>query len=190
MHILYIDESGSTGERLDDPDQPVFAMDGVVVRDEGWRKTSTEIHRTIDAAFDGTIPDGFELHAVDLPSPEGAGPFSGWELSRRTSLALDLLISRRTLLAAQGAQALLYAAVAFPLGLLLGLGLAKLAGRFNGEQLPGVEFPARLNDGAIWLGLAVALVGALVLLALSQDHRVDRRASLCVRTRDRRDHSL
>ena len=40
-----------------------------------------------------------------------------------------------------------------------------------------VEFPARLNDGAIWLGLAVALVGALVLLALSQDHRVDRRAT-------------
>ena len=74
-------------------------------------------------------------------------------------------------------QALLYAAVAFPLGLLLGLGLAKLAGRLNGEQLPGVEFPARLNDGAIWLGLAVALVGALVLLALSQDHRVDRRAT-------------
>jgi hypothetical protein len=132
----------------------------------------------------------FQIGAVTLAVLAGVGSLT---LTRQT-FELAVLhsrgFSRRTLLAAQGAQALLYAAVAFPLGLLLGLGLAKLAGRFNGEQLPGVEFPARLNDGAIWLGLAVALVGALVLLALSQDHRVDRRASLCVRTRDRRDHSL
>jgi hypothetical protein len=119
----------------------------------------------------------FQIGAVTLAVLAGVGSLT---LTRQT-FELAVLhsrgFSRRTLLAAQGAQALLYAAVAFPLGLLLGLGLAKLAGRFNGEQLPGVEFPARLNDGAIWLGLAVALVGALVLLALSQDHRVDRRAT-------------
>lgn len=119
----------------------------------------------------------FQIGAVTLAVLAGVGSLT---LTRQT-FELAVLhsrgFSRRTLLAAQGAQALLYAAVAFPLGLLLGLGLAKLAGRFNGEQLPGVGFPARVNDGAIWLGLAVALVGALVLLALSQDHRVDRRAT-------------
>lgn len=119
----------------------------------------------------------FQIGAVTLAVLAGVGSLT---LTRQT-FELAVLhsrgFSRRTLLAAQGAQSLLYAAVAFPLGLLLGLGLAKLAGRFNGEQLPGVEFPARFNDGAVWLGLAVALVGALVLLALSQDHRVDRRAT-------------
>ncbi len=109
----------------------------------------------------------FQIGAVTLAVLAGVGSLT---LTRQT-FELAVLhsrgFSRHTLLAAQGVQALLYAAVAFPLGLLLGLGLAKLAGRFNGEQLPGVEFPARFNDGAIWLGVAVALVGALVLLALS-----------------------
>ena len=109
----------------------------------------------------------FQIGAVTLAVLAGVGSLT---LTRQT-FELAVLhsrgFSRRTLLVAQGAQALLYAAVAFPLGLLLGLGLAKLAARFNGEQLPGVEFPARFNDGALWLGLAVAFVGALVLLALS-----------------------
>ncbi|MGZ8631782.1 MAG: FtsX-like permease family protein [Actinomycetota bacterium] len=109
----------------------------------------------------------FQIGAVTLAVLAGVGALT---LSRQ---AFELAVlhsrgfSRRTLLLAQGAQALLYAAVAYPLGLLLGLGLARLAGRFNGEQLPDVEFPTRLNQGALWLGVAVALVGALVLLALS-----------------------
>jgi putative ABC transport system permease protein len=109
----------------------------------------------------------FQIGAVTLAVLAGVGSLT---LTRQT-FELAVLHSRGfargTLLAAQGAQALLYAAVAYPLGLLLGLGLATLAGGFNGEQLPGVEFPTRFNDGALWLGLAVALVGALVLLALS-----------------------
>ena len=109
----------------------------------------------------------FQIGAVTLAVLAGVGSLT---LTRQT-FELAVLHSRGfargTLLAAQGAQALLYAAVAYPLGLLLGLGLATLAGRFNGEQLPGVVFPTRFNDGALWLGLAVALVGALVLLALS-----------------------
>ncbi len=109
----------------------------------------------------------FQIGAVTLAVLAGVGALT---LTRQT-FELAVLHSRGfargTLLAAQGAQALLYAAVAYPLGLLLGLGLATLAGRFNGEQLPGVVFPTRFNEGALWLGLAVAFVGALVLLALS-----------------------
>jgi hypothetical protein len=109
----------------------------------------------------------FQSGAVTLAVLAGVGALT---LTRQT-FELAVLhsrgFSRGILLAAQGAQALLYAAVAYPIGLLLGLWLAKLAGRFNGEQLPGVVFPARFNEGALWLGLAVALVGAGVLLALS-----------------------
>jgi hypothetical protein len=109
----------------------------------------------------------FQIGAVTLAVLAGVGALT---LSRQT-FELAVLhsrgFSRRTLLLAQGAQALLYAVVAYPFGLLLGLGLARMAGRLNGEQLPGVEFPVRFNPGALWLGLAVAAVGALVLLALS-----------------------
>src|SRR5919106_3209932 len=91
MHIAYIDESGSTGERLDDQEQPVFAMAGLVVRDEGWRKTSREIQSVLIEAFGGSLPDGFELHAADLLAPEGQGFFAGWEMDARTTLARGLL---------------------------------------------------------------------------------------------------
>jgi ABC-type lipoprotein release transport system permease subunit len=109
----------------------------------------------------------FQIGAVTLAVLAGVGALA---LTRQT-FELAVLHSRgfqrRTLLVVQAAQALLYAVVAYPLGLLLGMGLAKLAGRFNGEQLPGVSFPVRLNEGAAWLGIAVAVTGALVLLALS-----------------------
>ena len=109
----------------------------------------------------------FQIGAVTLAVLAGVGALT---LSRQ-SFELAVLHSRgfprRTLLAAQGAQALISAVVAYPLGLLLGLGLARLAGLSNGRQLRGVAFPIRLTPGALWLGVAVALLGALVLLALS-----------------------
>lgn len=36
-------------------------------------------------------PQDFELHASELLSPEGEGPFTGWDRGRRNALALDLL---------------------------------------------------------------------------------------------------
>ena len=109
----------------------------------------------------------FQIGAVTLAVLAGVGSLTLTRQAFELAVLHSRGFSRQTLLAAQGAQALLYAAAAYPLGLLLGLGLAGLASRFNGEQLPGVVFPTRFNDGAVWLGLIVALVGALVLLALS-----------------------
>ena len=57
--------------------------------------------------------------------------------------------------------------MAFPLGLLIGLGLASLAGRTNGPTLPGVLFPVQLNPSAEVLGAVTAAIGALILLLLS-----------------------
>jgi hypothetical protein len=109
----------------------------------------------------------FQIGAVTLAVLAGVGALT----LTRQSFELAVLHSRgfssRTLLVAQGAQAACYAAVAYPIGLLLGLGLARLAGRSNGAQLPGVHFPVRLDAGAAVLGLVAAAVGALILLALS-----------------------
>ena len=109
----------------------------------------------------------FQIGAVTLAVLAGVGSLTLTRQAFELAVLHSRGFSRGTLLAAQGAQAVLYAAVAYPLGLLLGLGLARLAGRSNGEQLPGVTFPVRLDEGALWLGLAVATVGAVVLLALS-----------------------
>jgi hypothetical protein len=91
VHLCYVDEAGTTGKNLEDPQQPVFAMAGLLVSDEKWRKTESEVQQVIAQAFGGPPQQDFELHACELLAPEGEGPFTGWDRGRRNGLALDLL---------------------------------------------------------------------------------------------------
>ncbi|MGH2679997.1 MAG: FtsX-like permease family protein [Actinomycetota bacterium] len=109
----------------------------------------------------------FQIGAVTLAVLAGVGALAltrqGFELAILHSRGFR----RGVLLAAQAAQAVFAAIVAFPLGLLLGMGLAALASTANGPDLPGVSFPIRLNATGQLLGLVAAVVGALILLGLS-----------------------
>lgn len=91
MHFLYIDEAGNTGADLTAVQQPVFVMASLVVSDEKWRKTTRMVRGVLEEYFGEPTPPGFELHACELLSPEGDGPFAGHEREKRNGLALDLL---------------------------------------------------------------------------------------------------
>ena len=91
MHFLYIDEAGSTGTDLSAPQQPVFVMASIVVSDEKWKKTQRAVRQRLKDYFGSTLGPVFELHACDLLSPNGDGPFAGHERERRNDLAIDLL---------------------------------------------------------------------------------------------------
>lgn len=91
MHFLYIDEAGSTGADLGNAQQPVFVMASLTVSDEKWRKTSQAVKESLTAYMDAGLPADFELHAHELLSPNGAGPFAGHERERRNQLARSLL---------------------------------------------------------------------------------------------------
>lgn len=93
MHFLYIDEAGSTGGDLTAVQQPIFVMAGLIVSDEKWRKTSQAVRDALLAYFDTDTPLGadFELHACELLSPNGDGPFTGHDRDKGNNLALDLL---------------------------------------------------------------------------------------------------
>lgn len=112
----------------------------------------------------------FQIGAVTLAVLAGVGSL----VLTRQSFELAVLRSRgfsaAKLLSGQAIQALLSAAVAFPLGLAFGLGLALLASHSNGPSLPGVLFPVRLNAQALVVGAIGAAVGALALLLLSLPH--------------------
>lgn len=75
--------------------------------------------------------------------------------------------SKGKLLAAQGLQAGLSAALAYPLGLAFGLFLARLAAASNGPSLAGSFFPITLNPVALAMGAVTAVIGAGVLTLLS-----------------------
>lgn len=91
MHFLYIDESGNTGADLDCAQQPVFLMAGLLVSDEKWRKTQGAVQGKLSAFFGGSPSRDFELHACELLSPDGDGPFTGQPRDARNALALELL---------------------------------------------------------------------------------------------------
>lgn len=91
MHFLYIDEAGSTGADLSAPQQPVFVMASIVVSDEKWRKTQRSVRQRLTDYFGGSLGPDFELHACELLSPSGDGPFAGHGREARNDLAIDLL---------------------------------------------------------------------------------------------------
>lgn len=91
MHFLYIDEAGNSGANLHDADQPVFVMAGLVVSDEKWHGTKAVIEAKLLTFLEGVLPPNFELHACQLLSPTGTGPFAGLDREIRNALALDLL---------------------------------------------------------------------------------------------------
>jgi putative ABC transport system permease protein len=108
-----------------------------------------------------------QIGAVTLAVLAGVGALTLTRQSFELAVLHSRGFSRRTLFGAQAFQAAIHALVAYPLGLLVAVALARLAGRSNGQQLPGVLFPVRLDAGAELLGLATAAVGAAILLALS-----------------------
>ena len=109
----------------------------------------------------------FQIGAVTLAVLAGVGALAltrqGFELAVLHSRGFR----RAVLLGAQAVQAVFAAIVAFPLGLLVGMGLAALASSANGPDLPGVSFPIDLNRAGQLLGLIAAAAGALILIGLS-----------------------
>ena len=91
MHFLYIDEAGNTGADLTSGQQPVFVMASLVVSDEKWRKTTAAVQRILQNYFGSAPEPDFELHACELLSPNGDGPFEGHSHDDRNQLTLDLL---------------------------------------------------------------------------------------------------
>jgi len=98
MHFFYLDESGCNGRDLTNPEQPIFVIGGIVLRDEAWNKTHSDFLNIIEKYFEGTIPENFEFHTQDLFSPHGTGFFEGHSRERRNGLVntlLDLIIERK-----------------------------------------------------------------------------------------------
>ena len=91
MHFYYLDEAGCTGRDLANQEQPIFVLGGVSVRDEGWNATQEAMATKVGEYFENEIPQNFELHAEQLLSPDGAGPFSGHTRERRNNLAKSIL---------------------------------------------------------------------------------------------------
>lgn len=71
MYFLYIDESGYSGGRLDDANQPVLAMAGLLVNQYHWRKSWEGFKHFCDEFRDKFGVDFKELKAADVYAGRG-----------------------------------------------------------------------------------------------------------------------
>lgn len=91
MHFFYLDESGDTGLNLADTSQPIFVLAGLSVADKKWTNTKETLDQIVSEYFAGGVPADFELHATELLSPDGEGPFKGHAITDRLVLVRKLL---------------------------------------------------------------------------------------------------
>lgn len=84
MKFLYLDDSGNSGLNLDDAEQPLFILGGVVIDTEEWQKINEEI-QNIKAKY--KIQD--EIHAIEITNSKGI--FKEWSLEKKNNLIKELL---------------------------------------------------------------------------------------------------
>jgi hypothetical protein len=73
MHLIYLDESGNTGNNLTDQNQPVFVLCALLVPESKWLEVEASLSATLNRFFPDR-PDTFEVHANEILNPRG---FSG-----------------------------------------------------------------------------------------------------------------
>ncbi len=68
MYLIYFDESGNTGNNLNDSQQPIFVLCALIVPESKWLQVERDLHAEIENLLPSPRPVDFEVHATDLQS--------------------------------------------------------------------------------------------------------------------------
>jgi hypothetical protein len=109
----------------------------------------------------------FQIGAVALAVLAGVASLALARQSFELAVLRSRGFTRRKLLGAQAAQTVVTALIGYPLGLAVGMGLARLATRANGPAPPGTRYPIDLSSAALVAGAIATVVGAVLLILLS-----------------------
>lgn len=71
MYLVYLDESGNTGNNLHEAQQPIFVLAALVVPEQKWLSLETDLQSAIENAFPSPRPADFEVHANEIINPRG-----------------------------------------------------------------------------------------------------------------------
>jgi hypothetical protein len=70
VHLIYLDESGNTGNNLIDSHQPIFLLCALVVPESQWLDVENDLVAELDKHFPKR-PGNFEIHANEIINPRG-----------------------------------------------------------------------------------------------------------------------
>lgn len=69
MILVYLNESGNSGNNLTHPQQPFFCLAALLVPEGAWMAVEADLFAEIERFFPAPRPDGFEIHASELINP-------------------------------------------------------------------------------------------------------------------------
>jgi len=152
----YVAFTADINDRMGAAQQPPHVSSGIQILIAGVQRSVSDLRVPILLVL-------LQILVVTLVVLAGVGVL----LVSRQSFELAVLHSRgftaRTLLLAQGIQALLAAVLALPIGIAIGAVLARFAGLTNGPRPGDSGFPTSLSLSSIAFGAAAAAAGAIVL---------------------------
>ena len=87
MKLIYIDDSGNTGKKLDDKLQPLFLLGGFIIDEENWR----EVDREIDAIKTKYGIESLEIHSIEIMNGAKDTPYRDWDYNKKLQFFKDTL---------------------------------------------------------------------------------------------------
>ena len=85
MKLIYIDDSGNTGKKLDDDLQPLFLLGGFIIDENDWKKVDKSIEdiKQIYELID------IEIHAIDVINGKKGTPYKDWGYQKKLDFFAD-----------------------------------------------------------------------------------------------------
>ncbi|MCX6939994.1 MAG: DUF3800 domain-containing protein [Verrucomicrobia bacterium] len=71
MHLIYFDETGNTGNDLDQTEQPIFVLGALVVPENVWSALEADLLASLARHLPSPLPNDFEIKGSELHNPRG-----------------------------------------------------------------------------------------------------------------------
>ena len=87
MKLIYIDDSGNTGKKLDDNLQPLFLLGGFIIDECIWKKVDKTL-KTIKSKYG--IED-LEIHSIEIMNGKKGTPYKDWDYDKKLKFFEEVL---------------------------------------------------------------------------------------------------
>jgi hypothetical protein len=87
MKLIYIDDSGNTGKKLDDNLQPLFVLGGFIIDEDTWKDVDKAINNIKDKY---EIAD-LEIHSIEIMNGKKGTPYKDWNYDKKLDFFKEVL---------------------------------------------------------------------------------------------------
>ncbi|MBS4067489.1 MAG: DUF3800 domain-containing protein [Sulfurimonas sp.] len=87
MKLIYIDDSGNTGKKLDDALQPLFLLGGFIIDEDVWKKVDKAL---TDVKSKYNI-ENLEIHSIEVMNGKKGTPYKEWNYDKKLKFFEDVL---------------------------------------------------------------------------------------------------